>query len=619
MDDVEPRAIAPEDQELGATDRQKHWARVDARRRPPVQWLSPQELARTGIRAGQATMFGEFADKREVEAGLPAEYYDFSDANADDFWLDYVADIGDGFNATYAVANQLAQPQLTLGGQTTQRGKLLVLGGDEVYPVGSAKNYTDRTTGPFGAALPQRSPDSPAVLAVPGNHDWYDGLSAFLRVFCQSWLMDPRPPGLQPGALRCVPAASRTREFMGGWRSLQSRSYFAAKLPHNWWLWGIDIQFDTFIDAPQLSYFLDAAKLVGDGNIILCTAKPSWVDAAGEPESYDILRWFVRRTLGDHTDAVRLILSGDTHHYARYELTDEAVDAPHQLITCGGGGAYLSATHQLPDTLSLTEGFRSADDDPPPATYQRISRYPDADDSKKLARRQFGAIPHRNSRFSMLAGALYALFVLLATVAQQPVAGGFSARLQAFDVTQTRWAPPLLPAVLLAILIVAGMVGLAKPARSKPNRGRKIAAGVLHGLAHLVLALAIGTLIAAMPADLPDGWYGPLFTLVIAIVGGIAGSFLAALYLLLASGLARVNTNELYAGMQLEDRKSFLRLRVSAATRELFVYPVKVDDVPRRWKFNADGGPADALFAPDGEPLRSELIEDAIPVQPRTG
>ena len=48
-----------------------------------------------------------------------------------------------------------------------------------------------------------------------------------------------------------------------------------------WWVWGIDIALDTRIDPAQHDYFLKILQNPraferGD-NIILCTAKPSWL------------------------------------------------------------------------------------------------------------------------------------------------------------------------------------------------------------------------------------------------------------------------------------------------------------------------------------------------------
>ena len=104
-----------------------------------------------------------------------------------------------------------------------------------------------------------------ALLAIPGNHDWYDGLTNFVRIFCQDG-------------------------FVGGWKTRQRRSYFAARLPHGWWLWGVDIQFDTYIDKPQLDYFRAAgAGMKAGDRVILATGKPSWMKVAPGrpvPDSY---------------------------------------------------------------------------------------------------------------------------------------------------------------------------------------------------------------------------------------------------------------------------------------------------------------------------------------------
>ena len=87
---------------------------------------------------------------------------------------------------------------------------------------------------------------------------------------------------------------------MGGWRTEQRRSYFAVKLPQRWWLLGIDIQFDTYIDAPQIDYFRAVAEEIEDGDgIILCTAKPSWVEGGrADSKAYATLDYFITVVLG---------------------------------------------------------------------------------------------------------------------------------------------------------------------------------------------------------------------------------------------------------------------------------------------------------------------------------
>ena len=47
-------------------------------------------------------------------------------------------------------------------------------------------------------------------------------------------------------------------------------------------------------------------------------------------------------------------ITGDRHHYARYEPEGgEGADEAPTRITAGGGGAYLSATHTLAEKLLL--------------------------------------------------------------------------------------------------------------------------------------------------------------------------------------------------------------------------------------------------------------------------
>ena len=197
-----------------------------------VGWYRVRQLVILGIKTLVSAAFGAYADRREIQAALSGpDVYDFS--AEPDLWIDYTSDVGEGFASTYSVATLLARAQLTVDGHATQRGKLLVLGGDEVYPSPEIHEYDDRFRGPYTAAFPrQAATDSPALFAIPGNHDWYDGLTNFLKIFCQE-------------------------RFIGHWQTRQKRSYFAIKLPHRYWIWGIDVQLNADIDLPQKNYFRD--------------------------------------------------------------------------------------------------------------------------------------------------------------------------------------------------------------------------------------------------------------------------------------------------------------------------------------------------------------------------
>ena len=71
--------------------------------RPAVRWFSPGVLARSGIKVVLAGAFGDYLDKRELQTAFSAGLT--LDARADaELWFDFVADSGDGFDATYTVA-----------------------------------------------------------------------------------------------------------------------------------------------------------------------------------------------------------------------------------------------------------------------------------------------------------------------------------------------------------------------------------------------------------------------------------------------------------------------------------------------------------------------------------
>src|SRR5689334_18333869 len=142
-------------------------------RRPMVRWLDPHQLVDTAVRVLLSGVFSSYADSREMQALEPAEVPDRS--REPDLWLDYVADLGDGWNSTYTVARLLATEELKLDweGETyvTERGQILVMGGDQVYPVPKAAEYENRLLGPYRAALPCAAGRAPELFAIPGSHD----------------------------------------------------------------------------------------------------------------------------------------------------------------------------------------------------------------------------------------------------------------------------------------------------------------------------------------------------------------------------------------------------------------------------------------------------------------
>ncbi len=82
-------------------------------RQAMVSWLDPRQLVQTASRVIFSAIFAAYSDKREIQAALETE--DVIDRSHEgEFWIDFVADLGDGFDSTYTIAWLLAQSELNL-------------------------------------------------------------------------------------------------------------------------------------------------------------------------------------------------------------------------------------------------------------------------------------------------------------------------------------------------------------------------------------------------------------------------------------------------------------------------------------------------------------------------
>jgi hypothetical protein len=520
-------------------------------RQTPVRWLSTRVLSGTALRLLLARVLGGYLDKRELQA--INEQGVFEHCDSDEKWIDYVADIGDGFDATYSVAYLESQPELDVG-QKLPRGDILIMGGDQVYPSANWRDYENRCKGPYQAALPD---GDQALYAIPGNHDWFDGLTTFLRLF---------------GAGR----------KLGGRQTRQWRSYWAARLPHRWWLIGIDAEFDAYLDAPQLQYFTEALTEMEPGDtVVLCVPRPSWIWTDADPRDYDRIDYFIRMFITPKGGRVPLILTGDRHHYVHYRESD----GPRHLVTAGGGGAYLSATHTLPDTLIAPPPDSMARHGSPVRQYDRGASFPSRRQSWSQALGVFTRLPLRNPSFVALLGGIH-LLGLLAFLASTGTA--------------------------VAASVVTLGINLAF---ANPSAGSRTAkhwfAGAAHAAVHLSLT-ALGTALWRL-WDL-TGWESYLAYVP---VSGLVACVITSVYLLIAGSFG-INDNELFAGQSIDDYKCFLRMRLDEAG--LTVFPIAVTKVGRRWKANPRGEPGSAWIVP-ARPIKYRLIEQPylIPKNSATG
>jgi hypothetical protein len=506
---------------------------------PMTGWFDPKVMAQSAAMLLTANIFGRHSDTRLIEAlgSQPQDVFDYRDRPGE-FWLDYVADLGDGWNSTYAVAAAMAQESVL----DTRAGEVLVMGGDEVYPYPSRNAYARRTETPYKEAFAGRA-RKPDVFAIPGNHDWFDSLVAFSRAFC------------------------RPERGFAGCRTRQTRSYFALALPRDWWLLGVDLQLGADFDEPQLRYFHDVAARMGNtANIVLCVPEPQWVYEVTYPdyEAYTTrtLDYFCRDVL---KKPVSVMLTGDLHFYRRY-----SDDAGHHRIIAGGGGAFLHPTHQ-PHTPQVQDGF----------TEQRC--YPDKGTSSKLAWKNL-LFPFINPLACLLPGLVYALSAWLA-----------SSRLNLADVDTIGHAftSSLRVAVrdplcgLWLLFVIAGLVFFT----DTHSRAYRVLGGATHALAHLFAALVLAWIAMRFTTDTLGMTYGDPLQLLLSgalvfATGGVVGGVVIGIYLLVSINVFGRHGNEAFSSLRGQDFKQWLRLNIDEAG-VLTIRAMAIDRVPRRWKEEA--------------------------------
>jgi calcineurin-like phosphoesterase family protein len=630
--------------------------------KPMVGWYDPSVFVLTGIESLISSLFGERSDFRQLQAlvtqaveadqvyqddkgalQMPAEqfYYDFryhyklrAEPNIDDsghqdwyerdnqghyiidstrpreeIWLDYISDTGDGWNPTYAVAYYATLPELAVDAdetlKTTRRGDILIFGGDQVYPAAKREPYVERLVAPFETAFKVSDKPHPFLFATPGNHDWYDSLVSFSRLFA-------------------------SRDWFGGWLTRQTRSYFALRLPHNWWFIAVDVQLSSDIDGAQMRFFKRLTKEMEPGDrIILGLAEPHWIHNRFRPQSElkyadSYLRELEENVFSRHA-TVRVFLAGDLHHYRRHE----SVDGRTHKITAGGGGAFLHPTHSGRLGKQIKEFTETNRDGSKTVFKQAKTTFPDEAVSRRLCWGNL-AFLKTNWRFGLLTAGLYWMtswvFVPIATRTLAPFHFG--------NVFSALFPNPAV-AFWLALTIIA-MIAFT----NTHSRVYRIIAGSLHGSAHFLAAVTLSFLsvwtvrnisIAIKPA-LHDFYFtqctwavcGTFSTPIrllakhisiasLVVFGGfVVGPILMGLYLLPSLNIFGRHYNEAFASLRCEDWKHFLRLRVEQSG-DLHIYPIGIERVPRKWRRrNGDDRHPTAKLVPEKEQYPPRLIEQPI-------
>lgn len=539
----------------------------DSKRHEMVRWYDPFLLAKIGLRAAVSTAVGQVADNRQVHASLsdPPQVFDHSGdvGSGEDFWFDFVADLGDGWQSTNAVASVICQPSVNTDDEQIPRGSILIMGGDEIYPDPSIQGYQERTIDPWNHACADQEAFETTLYSVPGNHDWYDGLHAFHDVFC---------------------SASRTGKVSIGasfdcLKPSQTHSYFALKLKQDWWLCGIDIALNDRLDNIQINFFTEVAKQIKSGHrVILCAPTPSWVkEQTGETGATKLLDE-VAGLLTENGGEMRLVLTGDVHHYARYG--DRS--GPLNLITAGGGGAFLHPTHMLPETVIVKP------DGEKPESFDLQKQYPASSTSAKLTWQNL-LFPWKNRSFAVASGLVYVLLVWFLETrslnAGDPMGKTIIHMMEShISITDTllhffSLIPRSPEFAIIVALVAVALIGF----NVTHNRLAGIAVGLAHTLLHitgLVFAYCMAILFLTMlPDSLQVREFGFVFFVVtLFITGSILGGMIFGIYLIFALNVLGWQWTNAFSSLRIADYKNFLRLKLDAAGN-LTVYAIGINKV----------------------------------------
>jgi hypothetical protein len=475
-----------------------------------------------------------------------------------ELWVDFVADTGDDSEISSAVAGMVfAEYALQDGSdRVLPRGDLLIFGGDTAYPLSSAPEIARRLTHPWNQVLARQGPPgrARALLGIPGNHDWYDGLDGFARLFRRDPLREradrdedpelreqlrlaesanPKESGRALGRIyrqlhldelagsltlaeqalseafavltgRKVKRLSRL--WLIGYRAVQEASYWVLPLAPGLDLWGVDRHLRT-LDFRQRLFFDERRVSQPDARRILVSPDPAI--AMGEPNTpgEKILKACGLSLKSDPT----CYLTGDSHHYERRQV------GPSMHVIAGGGGSFVHGTrvHRYP------RGKKPA------------CAFPDARTSRRLA----ASVP---------------LQLVLGTAGLLPHAG--CAALAAFQISMfgisgfTGWVTTALAAGLAVFFMYQAVL------KRRERPWASLAVALLHGPLLALAPIGVGwLLLRVMPATASNF----VDVLAMAIVGPLViGHFLLALVI---TGLEH---HHAYAVLGHPGFKHFVRLCV---------------------------------------------------------
>jgi 3',5'-cyclic AMP phosphodiesterase CpdA len=251
-----------------------------------------------------------------------------------DFSFVVIGDPGEGDASQWVLTNQLASVA------ARSEVRFVVVSSDVVYPTGAMRDYESNFWLPFkGVSKP--------VVAIPGNHDWYDGLDAFAATFfdeasARSALRaritaDRGISATTPQRVDALIAeARRLRTAYGVPTGMQQAPYFQLQTPQ-FALIAVDTGVLRRVDTVQIAWLRAALEAARGKFKLVLLGHPFYAageNAATSRPDFAALHALLR----EHE--VDVVMGGDTHDLEYY--IERGGSRPMHHFVNGGGGAYLS-------------------------------------------------------------------------------------------------------------------------------------------------------------------------------------------------------------------------------------------------------------------------------------
>ncbi|MDB4941321.1 MAG: hypothetical protein JWP97_855 [Labilithrix sp.] len=494
------------------------------------QWMIPE--APDVLLGRILEIIGPRATRTSAQAMARREHT-LAEAMGGEVWMDFVSDTGDDATVSEVVAQlfvaeyDVPDPDAPGERLVLPRGDILFHGGDLAYPVATVREMTRRLVEPWNRVLEKHAAGGPRVLlAVPGNHDWYDGLDGFSRLCQAPCAFEDAPPVAdaqhpapeQHPVLAWAEAFARgdqvkkpTALALAGYLAVQRASYFRIPLAPGLDLFGVDRQLKR-VDVRQEAYFAipgAPARLV-----VMPDPARSW----GETRDNGVA---TLASLGIRMPVnPTLLLAGDIHHYERSR------EGKSIHVVAGGGGAFLHGAR----IASGAEYAIDAEFPGPRASWKLLTQLP-----------VFAAL----GRAGWILPAIFALGDLVALA--EHFRGGVRASATV--------------ALVISLIVAFGTAMLVGWRRHRAARLGPFAAVL--GLVIGFLPVGVGIVSDRVAVRLIGRWASPL-----AFTGGLVLATIVSAFLFgaMLALLARLGLNhaQAYAAMGSPGYKHFVRLRVRA-------------------------------------------------------